>query len=83
MIENQWLGKASYMSKVEELEETISNLHNTIAYLKFIANNISSEDVELQDASLKRKCRQLCKSHEWNDIVLGQNRHQLSILVKY
>ena len=63
MIENQWLGKVSYMSKVEELEETISNLHNTIAYLKFIANNISS-DVELQDASLKGKCRQLCKSHE-------------------
>ena len=49
MIENQWLGKASYMSKVEELEETISNLHNIIAYLKFIANNKSSEDVELQE----------------------------------
>ena len=64
MIENQWLGKASYMSKVEELEETISNLHNIIAYLKFIAKNKSSEDVELQDASLKRKCRQLFKSHE-------------------
>ena len=38
-IENQRLEKASYMSKVEELNETISDLHNTIVNLKFIPNN--------------------------------------------
>ena len=38
-IENQRLEKASYMSQVEELEETISDLHNTIVNLKFIPNN--------------------------------------------
>ena len=38
-IENQRLEKTSYMSPVEELEETISDLHNTIVNLKFIPNN--------------------------------------------
>lgn len=38
-IENQRLEKTSYMSQVEELEETISDLHNTIVNLKFISNN--------------------------------------------
>ena len=38
-IENQRLEKTSYMSQVEELEETISDLHNTIVNLKFIPNN--------------------------------------------
>ena len=38
-IENQRLEKTSYMSQVEELEETISDLHNIIVNLKFIPNN--------------------------------------------
>ena len=38
-IENQRLEKASYMSKVEELNEIISDLHKTIVNLKFIPNN--------------------------------------------
>ena len=45
-IENPMLERASYMSQVEELEETISGLHNTTVDLKTIpCNKVSEEDI--------------------------------------
>ena len=58
--ENQELEFSNYVSQVEELEETILDLHNKIGNLKSVPNSNSSEEyinqlqsnnLELQDAN--------------------------------
>ena len=44
MIENQALEITNYVAQVEELEETIPDLHNIIIDSKSIPNSETSED---------------------------------------
>ena len=68
-IKNQALEIANYVSQVEELEQTISNLRNSIFNLKPISNSISFEE----DISWLQS--KILKLRDPNTAISGEVKH--------